>query len=185
MYLGCITEICRVIAVIRYRLCILLRNNDNFVNKNVDESNRNYIRITKQHLHTEFKTKSHDIVDILLVSFQNRLASSRAPSLFKLANANLARSALLTTTANKNVVLKPVQQENYDGLNHDEKNRALKRQLSPCLSIYEYQLTTVLSITHRATGMLSISLRKNAFYCGKNVSIPYQIICSYSFQALH
>lgn len=81
-----------------------------------------------------------------------RLASSRATSLFKLTNANLARSALFTTTASHNVVLKPVREKNFEGLNHDNKNILLKRQLSPCLSIYDIQLTSVLSITHRITG---------------------------------
>ncbi|XP_017884826.1 succinate dehydrogenase cytochrome b560 subunit, mitochondrial-like [Ceratina calcarata] len=37
---------------------------------------------------------------------------------------------------------------------HDEKNLRLKRPMSPHLSIYQIQLTSVLSITHRGTGMI-------------------------------
>lgn len=37
---------------------------------------------------------------------------------------------------------------------HDEKNLRLKRPMSPHLTIYQIQLTSVLSITHRGTGML-------------------------------
>ncbi|XP_011161319.1 succinate dehydrogenase cytochrome b560 subunit, mitochondrial [Solenopsis invicta] len=40
---------------------------------------------------------------------------------------------------------------------HDEKNMRLKRPLSPHLSIYQVQLTTVLSITHRTTGIMLAS----------------------------
>ncbi|KAL6262416.1 hypothetical protein P5V15_007503 [Pogonomyrmex californicus] len=40
---------------------------------------------------------------------------------------------------------------------HDEKNMRLKRPLSPHLTIYEYQLTAVLSITHRTTGIILAS----------------------------
>ncbi|XP_029173814.1 succinate dehydrogenase cytochrome b560 subunit, mitochondrial-like [Nylanderia fulva] len=40
---------------------------------------------------------------------------------------------------------------------HDEKNMRLKRPLSPHLTIYEYQLTAVLSITHRTTGIMLAS----------------------------
>lgn len=37
---------------------------------------------------------------------------------------------------------------------HDAKNERLKRPMSPHLTIYKFQLTAVLSITHRATGMI-------------------------------
>lgn len=36
---------------------------------------------------------------------------------------------------------------------HDEKNARLNRPLSPHLTIYKFQVTSVLSITHRMTGM--------------------------------
>ncbi|XP_015610035.1 succinate dehydrogenase cytochrome b560 subunit, mitochondrial [Cephus cinctus] len=36
---------------------------------------------------------------------------------------------------------------------HDERNLRLKRPLSPHLTIYQPQLTSMLSITHRATGI--------------------------------
>lgn len=36
---------------------------------------------------------------------------------------------------------------------HDEKNARLNRPLSPHLTIYKFQITSVLSITHRFTGL--------------------------------
>ncbi|XP_072748704.1 succinate dehydrogenase cytochrome b560 subunit, mitochondrial [Anoplolepis gracilipes] len=40
---------------------------------------------------------------------------------------------------------------------HDEKNMRLKRPMSPHLTIYEIQLTALLSITHRTTGIILAS----------------------------
>ena len=37
---------------------------------------------------------------------------------------------------------------------HDEKNMRLKRPMSPHLTIYQIQLTSVLSVTHRTTGII-------------------------------
>ncbi|XP_043257618.1 succinate dehydrogenase cytochrome b560 subunit, mitochondrial-like [Colletes gigas] len=37
---------------------------------------------------------------------------------------------------------------------HDEKNARLKRPMSPHLTIYQIQLTSFLSITHRTTGLI-------------------------------
>jgi len=36
---------------------------------------------------------------------------------------------------------------------HDDKNNRLSRPMSPHLTIYKPQLTTILSITHRGTGV--------------------------------
>lgn len=52
----------------------------------------------------------------------------------------------------------PPKQEHYD-----DKNARLKRPLSPHLSIYEIQLTTTLSITHRTTGKFT-TLYKILYY---------------------
>ncbi|XP_034829430.1 succinate dehydrogenase cytochrome b560 subunit, mitochondrial-like [Maniola hyperantus] len=43
----------------------------------------------------------------------------------------------------------PPKEEHYD-----IKNERLNRPLSPHLTIYQFQLTTVLSITHRTTGII-------------------------------
>lgn len=40
---------------------------------------------------------------------------------------------------------------------HDEKNMRLKRPLSPHLTIYQLQLTSLLSLTHRTTGIMLAS----------------------------
>ncbi|XP_029668126.1 succinate dehydrogenase cytochrome b560 subunit, mitochondrial-like [Formica exsecta] len=40
---------------------------------------------------------------------------------------------------------------------HDEKNMRLKRPMSPHLTIYELQLTSLLSLTHRTTGIMLAS----------------------------
>ncbi|EEZ99263.1 Succinate dehydrogenase cytochrome b560 subunit, mitochondrial-like Protein [Tribolium castaneum] len=39
-------------------------------------------------------------------------------------------------------------------IGHDERNMQLGRPQSPHLTIYSFQLTSMLSITHRATGMM-------------------------------
>lgn len=51
------------------------------------------------------------------------------------------------------MVLKPVQGDNHPGESHDDRNARLQRPQSPHLSIYAPQLTSMLSITHRMTGM--------------------------------
>lgn len=40
-----------------------------------------------------------------------------------------------------------------EGETHDAKNDRLNRPMSPHLTIYKFQLTTMLSITHRGTGV--------------------------------
>lgn len=52
----------------------------------------------------------------------------------------------------RNVGIKVVAAPALDKLSYDEKNSQLKRVLSPHLTIYKFQLTAVLSITHRFTG---------------------------------
>ncbi|VVC28122.1 Hypothetical protein CINCED_3A023970 [Cinara cedri] len=50
--------------------------------------------------------------------------------------------------------VKSAQEVEYRvGETHDEKNGRLQRPMSPHLSIYKPQLTTILSITHRGTGV--------------------------------
>lgn len=50
--------------------------------------------------------------------------------------------------------VKTAQEVEYKvGETHDEKNNRLSRPMSPHLSIYKVQLTTLLSITHRGTGV--------------------------------
>lgn len=50
--------------------------------------------------------------------------------------------------------IKNTQEVDYkEGETHDEKNYRLSRPMSPHLTIYKLQLTTMLSITHRATGV--------------------------------
>merc|ERR1719516_453325 len=50
--------------------------------------------------------------------------------------------------------MKPISQsEHLTGKEFWSKNKALNRPLSPHLTIYKFQLTSMLSITHRATGL--------------------------------
>lgn len=50
--------------------------------------------------------------------------------------------------------VKSVQEvESKKGETHDTKNDRLKRPMSPHLTIYKFQLTSMLSITHRGTGV--------------------------------
>ncbi|XP_053688703.1 succinate dehydrogenase cytochrome b560 subunit, mitochondrial-like [Sabethes cyaneus] len=55
--------------------------------------------------------------------------------------------------AARTIVLRSVQPENRPGESHDDRNARLKRPQSPHLTIYAPQLTSMLSITHRMTGM--------------------------------
>ncbi|XP_032670096.1 succinate dehydrogenase cytochrome b560 subunit, mitochondrial-like [Odontomachus brunneus] len=58
---------------------------------------------------------------------------------------------------------------------HDERNMRLKRPMSPHMSIYEVQLTWVLSITHRTTGIM---LSSYAMFLGLGtLFIPGGIPC--------
>ncbi|EZA55187.1 Succinate dehydrogenase cytochrome b560 subunit, mitochondrial [Ooceraea biroi] len=58
---------------------------------------------------------------------------------------------------------------------HDERNMRLKRPMSPHLQIYQIQLTWVLSITHRSTGMM---LSSYAIFLGLGtLFIPGGIPC--------
>lgn len=50
--------------------------------------------------------------------------------------------------------VKSAQEVDYkSGESHDEKNARLLRPMSPHLAIYKPQLTSMLSITHRMTGV--------------------------------
>ncbi|XP_031641004.1 succinate dehydrogenase cytochrome b560 subunit, mitochondrial-like [Contarinia nasturtii] len=83
-----------------------------------------------------------------------RILSSRTPLLFKLnVGQNLYQNALFTTSANKCVQLKIVKPTNHDNLSYEEKNSLLKREQSPHLTIYKPQLTSMISISHRISGL--------------------------------
>eukprot|EP00088_Acartia_fossae_P027653 TRINITY_DN283_c0_g1_i1.p1 TRINITY_DN283_c0_g1~~TRINITY_DN283_c0_g1_i1.p1 ORF type:complete len:173 (-),score=49.82 TRINITY_DN283_c0_g1_i1:177-695(-) len=60
-------------------------------------------------------------------------------------------------------VMKPMTPEEHtiSKANFWDKNKNLKRPISPHLTIYKFQLTSMLSITHRATG-----LAQSAFLSG-------------------
>jgi len=53
-------------------------------------------------------------------------------------------------------VMKPMTPEEHSisRTNFWDKNKSLKRPISPHLTIYKFQLTSMLSITHRATGLI-------------------------------
>lgn len=74
----------------------------------------------------------------------------RFPSILNRAQYAQAAAGVPKITIQK---ADPPKQEQYD-----DKNARLKRPLSPHLSIYELQLTSTLSLTHRATGMFNICL---------------------------
>ncbi|XP_055385237.1 succinate dehydrogenase cytochrome b560 subunit, mitochondrial-like [Condylostylus longicornis] len=59
----------------------------------------------------------------------------------------------LKTLSCRNIAVKIIQKPEVKHETHDEKNIRLQRALSPHLTIYKYQLTSVLSITHRFTGI--------------------------------
>uniref|UniRef100_A0A182N2K2 Uncharacterized protein n=1 Tax=Anopheles dirus TaxID=7168 RepID=A0A182N2K2_9DIPT len=99
-----------------------------------------------------------------------RLFSSRRPCLTPIlatmAAALLLRNACRRTllpgygmnsalplVAARTIVLKPVPSDVRPGESHDDRNARLNRPQSPHLSIYAFQLTSMLSITHRFTGL--------------------------------
>lgn len=61
------------------------------------------------------------------------------------------------------VTLKTVPASNVDSLSYTVKNESLNREMSPHLTIYKFQLTSVLSITHRITGSI-LNLHFNLIY---------------------
>lgn len=60
--------------------------------------------------------------------------------------------AFAPSAAVRCVSLKVVQPAGASTLGHDERNMALGREMSPHLTIYKPQLTSMLSITHRFMG---------------------------------
>uniref|UniRef100_A0A2A4IX83 Uncharacterized protein n=1 Tax=Heliothis virescens TaxID=7102 RepID=A0A2A4IX83_HELVI len=64
-----------------------------------------------------------------------------------LASANYAQAAGIPK-----IVFKKYEEPKLE--HHDDRNARLKRPMSPHLSIYAPQLTSVLSVSHRATGMI-------------------------------
>ncbi|XP_076624235.1 succinate dehydrogenase cytochrome b560 subunit, mitochondrial [Colletes latitarsis] len=70
-------------------------------------------------------------------------------------NINFNNFRSLYTCSSLNVaVSKPLCMGSTVCETHDEKNARLKRPMSPHLSIYQVQLTSFLSITHRTTGLI-------------------------------
>uniref|UniRef100_A0A182J8V6 Uncharacterized protein n=1 Tax=Anopheles atroparvus TaxID=41427 RepID=A0A182J8V6_ANOAO len=61
--------------------------------------------------------------------------------------------ASLPLASARTIVLKPVQPDVRPGESHDDRNARLQRPQSPHLTIYSFQLTSALSITHRFTGL--------------------------------
>jgi len=83
---------------------------------------------------------------MLAISLSKSIGSIRA-------NQSLHR--LLPALQTRNVVLVPsTTYKKRQNETHHEKNVRLQRHISPHLSIYKFQLTSVLSITHRFTGII-------------------------------
>lgn len=70
----------------------------------------------------------------------------------RLAAGNSGPLAFAPSVAVRCVSLKVVQPPGTSTLGHDERNMALGREMSPHLTIYKPQLTSMLSITHRFMG---------------------------------
>lgn len=93
------------------------------------------------------------MLQFLLMPKSCRLASksvlanlSRFPT--TLSTAQFAQAAAGAPKLTFKKFEPPVQEH------HDVRNEKLNRPLSPHLTIYRFQLTATLSITHRATGMV-------------------------------
>lgn len=73
---------------------------------------------------------------------------------------NALRSPHLSNTRCVSLkIVKPVA----DTLSYEEKNDKLKREMSPHLTIYKPQLTSMLSITHRFTGNTIIKFMRVSY----------------------
>jgi len=83
--------------------------------------------------------------------FQIMLASS----LYRMSCGNLLRVPTTTLSPLQTMAtMKPISQsEHLTGQEYWAKNKALNRPISPHLTIYKFQLTSMLSITHRGTGL--------------------------------
>merc|ERR1712098_525761 len=69
-------------------------------------------------------------------------------------NPLLRASAISESQAQSMATMKPISQsEHLTGKEFWLKNKELNRPISPHLTIYKFQLTSMLSITHRATGL--------------------------------
>ena len=75
------------------------------------------------------------------------LSRSSCVPLLRVQTSTLAPMQTMAT-------MKPISQgEHLTGQEFWSKNKALKRPISPHLTIYKFQLTSMLSITHRGTGL--------------------------------
>lgn len=52
------------------------------------------------------------------------------------------------------ISMKIVQPEDDSKISFEQRNALLKREMSPHLTIYKIQLTSMLSISHRMTGKI-------------------------------
>merc|ERR1712096_322089 len=76
-----------------------------------------------------------------------RLARSSCGPLLRVPTSTLSPLQTMAT-------MKPISQsEHLTGREFWSKNKALNRPISPHLTIYKFQLTSMLSITHRGTGL--------------------------------
>lgn len=69
--------------------------------------------------------------------------------MFSLTRCLMRQNFLSRSVTIKVVPASPPAKESYE-----ESNIRLKRPLSPCLAIYKPQITSILSLTHRTTGIL-------------------------------
>ena len=76
-----------------------------------------------------------------------RLARSSCGPLLRVPTSTLSPLQTMAT-------MKPISQsEHLTGKEFWSKNKELNRPISPHLTIYKFQLTSMLSITHRGTGL--------------------------------
>ncbi|XP_063698121.1 succinate dehydrogenase cytochrome b560 subunit, mitochondrial-like [Culicoides brevitarsis] len=73
-----------------------------------------------------------------------------------LSRAHLAKTIGSTQWAVRTVTIRPTAApvESKKPFNHDERNDKLGRPMSPYLGIYKWQVTSMLSISHRFTGIM-------------------------------
>ena len=83
-----------------------------------------------------------------------------------LANLAKCRSALGTATYAQAASIPKITYKKFESPqeeHHDIRNAKLNRPLSPHLTIYKFPFPSVLSITHRTTGILNLYLFSLSF----------------------
>lgn len=146
----------------------------------------NYVMLRAPSMRKQFTFKRSSNALILILSLfdehrilcKNALAAQQMKTFVRMPQQ---MTMFTTPQLNAPVTLKLIKPSDTENLPYEEKNALLKRELSPHLTIYKFQLTSMLSITHRATGtstnqfrisltlIYTIAYRNGIVWCRNNI----------------